>query len=208
MDLPSNPRQHFSSALHALVPRAGTEFSSHGEVTGPGSSKSSAWSSMPYGRHPISHSKSLPSLSDPRKGPSFTTAPRFGRDLPTAHRSSLSRASSQTREPGSPGKSKTGAGGWWLNVGRFNTRSDHLSVRPTALQNLKAHVQVGWSRSANGHPDGLQSPRFCPSFNCSLCQRLQEDIEIKPDRWRHSMRARLRGSRCARSSSPPRCAKK
>ncbi|CAK9111601.1 unnamed protein product [Durusdinium trenchii] len=63
---------------------------------------------MPYGRHPISHSKSLPSLSDPRKGPSFTTAPRFGRDLPTAHRSSLSRASSQTREPGSPGKSKTG----------------------------------------------------------------------------------------------------
>lgn len=59
-------------------------------------------------RLPISRAKSLPSLGDPKRGPSFSQAPRFGRPV------SAARASSQPREPasplGRPSQGKTGRG--------------------------------------------------------------------------------------------------
>ena len=59
-------------------------------------------------RLPISRAKSLPSLGDPKRGPSFSQAPRFGRPA------SAARASSQAREPasplGRPSQGKTGRG--------------------------------------------------------------------------------------------------
>ena len=51
-------------------------------------------------RLPISRAQSLPSLADPRRGPSFTQAPRFGRE---PRRSRPPSAPSAPSPPGAPG---------------------------------------------------------------------------------------------------------